>query len=610
MPRGPARAFVSAALVVLVALAATACGFGRDDEAATAGTATTVTATTAATTPSGPAFVEEDEATALPYLDGGFAPLEPPVRGGTLRLAVGEDDGCWNGLSLDPGSRALFGFVGRGLYGHPATIRTPAQTRLVATAAADMPLVTDDGRTLTIRLRPGLLFPDGSPVDAAAVKRSLEYMLDPRTQCPGGGPVALGAFEALVGLDTYLADVAVDDPAAADAAADRGIAGIEAVDAGTLVLRLVQPDPWLPYALAEPWALLRAPDAPRGTTAAATDLLGPYRIADYSPGALLAVEREPGWEANVAAGLPERPDENLVDGAGLALGVPSATQLAQLRTGEIDLSLDGSAPVGREIAAVAADPALRDRLFSTPADTVGYLVLRADRGPLADPALRQAVDLAVDRRRVARRLGGPLAAAAWSQLLPADLMAAEARTVEPPRPRAARARVRAAAEGAAPALTVTSASDAVSVRIASAIVRDLRGVGFGVARTEVPPGAYAAYLRDPGADYDVAIAAWGPAAIDASTVLGPLLVCGREMNVGGFCSTSFDERYAEIAALPLGDGRSTRFARLAATTGVEETPLVPLVQMRRVSLVSARVGNYRWGPVGLVQLGRIFLRTP
>jgi peptide/nickel transport system substrate-binding protein len=605
MPRGPARSFVSAALLVLVALGATACGFGRDEEAATAGTQVT----DAATIPLGSAFVEEDDASTLPYLDGGFPPLEPSVRGGTLRMAVGEDDGCWNGLSLGLGSQALVGFIGRGLYGHPATIRSPAQTRLLAVAAADMPLVTDDGRTLTIRLRPGLVFPDGTPVDADAVKRSLEYMLDPRTQCPGGGPVALGAFDALVGLDVYLEGVAVDDPAAADAAAARGIAGIEAPDAGTLVLRLAEPDPWLPYALAEPWAVLRAPGASRETTTAAAGLLGPYRIDSYSAGALITVERERGWEVNVAAGIPERPDENLVDAAELALGVPSATQLAQLRVGEIDLSLDGSAPAGRDIPAVADDPALRDRLFSTPADTVGFLVLRADRGPLSNPALRRAVDQAIDRRRVARLLGGPLAATPWSRLLPAGLMGAEPVAVEPVDRRAARARVRAATDGLPPALTVTSASDAASARIATAVARDLRRVGFVVTRTEVPPPSYAAYLRDPGADYDVAIAAWGPAAIDASTVLGPLLVCGSGMNVGGFCATAFDERYAEIAALPLGDARNARFARLATTTGAEEVPLVPLVQRRRVSLVSERVGNYRWGPVGLVQLGRIFLRT-
>jgi peptide/nickel transport system substrate-binding protein len=473
-----------------------------------------------------------------------------------------------------------------------------------------MPLVQDDGRALEIRLRGGLAFPDGTPVTAVAVKRSLEYMLDPRTQCPGGGPLATGYFDALVGLGDFVREVGVDDPVAADQAAERGITGIEAVNETALVLRLEASDPWLPHALAQPWAILRAPGSSRSAEGAAAGLLGPYRIVRYSPGAVLAVERESTWPANVGAGMPEARGENMIDGADLALGVPPATQLAQLRDEEIDLSLDGSAPAGPDARRLATDPDLRDRLFSTPADTLGYLVLRADRRPLSDPELRKAVNRAVDRRRLARLAGGPLVAEPWSQLVPSNLLAAEPPRVQRRDVRAARAIVRTAGEGRAVAVTVTSASDTTSSKIAASVARDLRRVGFAVARTELPPGVAPEYLLDPAAEYDIAVAVWGPAVIDAASILGPLLLCGRGANAGGFCTTNFDERYAEIATLPLGSSRSARFARLATDTALEEAPLAPLVQTRRISLISSRVGNYRWGPVELVQLTRVFLRLP
>lgn len=590
----------SAIVVLLLAALVGGCGFGGGDDPAPA-------TSTAATTESAlPDVVSPDDgAPGRDYLDGGFPPYEEPVPGGVVRAAVGDGETCWNGLSASPASRSLFGLLGRGLYGYPPTIRMPAAQRLRPEAATDLPLLDDDGRTLTVRLRAGLRFGDGTPVTAVIVKESLEFMLDPRTQCPAGGPLAAGAFDALVGLEAYVDAIARDDEA--EAAVATGITGIEVPDERTIVFRLEQPDPWFPHALAAPWAILRAPGAPRNATSPATGLLGPYRIDAYEAGARMRVARDDAWEGNRAAGMPGGAGENLIDGLDLAIAVPSATQLAQLVDGELDLSLDGSAPSMVDLPSVLDEPLLRDRLFSTPAETLVYLALRADRAPLSDERLRRAVNLAVDRRALARIAGGEVAAAPWSALLPPDLLGDQ-----PSRPfrrdlTAARRLVRRA-DPPSVRLLLTSPADATSTAIAVRVERDLEAIGFRVVRTVVTTSKYAAYIADPGAEYDLAVSAWGPSFGDASTVLGPLLVCGRGDNLGGFCDVEVDGRYAEIAASPLGNGRDSQFAAFAADLGREQVPLAVLLERRWVSLIGARVGNYRWGPVRLVDLSTLYLR--
>jgi peptide/nickel transport system substrate-binding protein len=601
---------IAAVALVAITVTLTGCGLGTSPSTGVPSgdeTRTTIVEDASAAGSGAPTAPPDDARWQKGYLDGGFAPFDAPTRGGTLRAAVDETETCWNGLGGGPGSRALFAFVGRGLYGYPPTVRAPSAQRLRPEVAADFPLVAEDGLTVTVSLRGDLVFADGTPITAAAVKESLEYMLDPRTQCPGGGPLAAGTFDAISGLDEYVGAIQDGDVAGSDSPPD-GIVGIEVVGTGSVVFRLDHPDPWFAHALAEPWAILRAPGAPRTADEVPRVLVGPYRIDRFEPGARLTVVRSDRWGDAVRAGMPQAAYENLIDGIDLALAVPPITQLARLREDALDLSLDGSAPGPSDIGVVIDDPALGARTFSTPAETLLYLALRSDRRPLSDERLRRAVNLAIDRRNVVRTVGGAVAAEPWAALLPADLIGDES-SLPYRRDRATARRLIKAATPRAPRLRLTSPADGGSVAVAATVARQLEAVGFRVSRTVVTVPDYAAYVADPGADFDLAIAGWGPSFGDASTVLGPLLICGRGDNLGRFCDLDVDVRIDEVAGVALGPSRSAQFAALAADLGREHSPLAVLVQQRRVSLISSRVGNYRWGPVGLVYLSSLYLRS-
>lgn len=84
--------------------------------------------------------------------------------------------------ALDPTTAATF--VGRTVFANMCQklYDINAQLDVVPQLAASLPAVTDGGRTYTIRLRPGILFNDGTPFTAAAVKTTLDrYLTNPQS---------------------------------------------------------------------------------------------------------------------------------------------------------------------------------------------------------------------------------------------------------------------------------------------------------------------------------------------------------------------------------------------------------------------------------------------
>ncbi|KPM54424.1 ABC transporter substrate-binding protein [Frankia sp. R43] len=131
-----------------------------------------------------------------------------PVAGGEARiLALSEPS------SLDPvvsGNNAVIaGVIGNALYG--SLMIDDAAGKVVYRMAESFE-TTDKGASFTLKLRPGLLFSDGTPLDAAAVKFNWDRFRDPANR------------------STYLADGSL-------------IASTEVVDDVTLKATMVSPVP-------------------------------------------------------------------------------------------------------------------------------------------------------------------------------------------------------------------------------------------------------------------------------------------------------------------------------------------------------------------------------
>ena len=537
------------------------------------------------------------------YLNGGFPAAVTPTKGGTLKMAMNDNIDCWNGLSYYGISWSVFYFMARGLYGYPNTVTAPATDQMEPELAADMPSVSSDGLTYTVKLRSGLTFPDGSPVTSKDVKATFEYMLDPNIQCATGGPPASGYYSGIVGESEYS-----DAMTKSKGKKNPGISGIKVVDDLTTSFTLAKPDGSFPRALAMAWAFIVPASTPHKKTDTPPPYVGPYKISDYQLDKSVTIVREPTWDKNVAAGVPQADNENNIDGINAAIGVPDETQFAQLKNNELDMTFDGSAPSGSEIPATANDPAYKSRFFSTPDAAVDYAVFKTDKPPFDNVQLRQAVNYALDRDAIVKVIGGKLSRSAWSQILSQNLLADQPTDVYTMDVEKAKQLVKDSGVPTPINITLANFSDAPAPQVSAAMKEALEAVGFKVTVKALSADVYYGFLADPKSDYNIGVAGWGEDYADAITYYGPLLLCGQGSNYGQFCDKTFDSKVGQINLLPPGADRTGQFAQLSTDTAKNLAPWATLDLRRKVSFISDRLGNYIWGPGKQFYFASYFLK--
>ena len=217
----------------------------------------------------------------------------------------------------------------------------------------------EDGRALTLRLREGVVFHDGTRFDAEAVRFNLDRSL------------TLRASRRRTEIE----------------AIDR----IEAVDPMTVRLVLKQPSVPLLAALSDRAGMMVSPAAAGEGFARAPVCAGPYRFVEHRPQDRLVLERFAGhWRA------AEYRFDRLV-----FRPIPDSTvRLLNLRSGAVDL-IERLGPT--DVAQVRAERGLA----LTEVTGLGYFNLTFNlAGPDAHPVLaaqaaaRQAVGLALDREAI------------------------------------------------------------------------------------------------------------------------------------------------------------------------------------------------------------------
>ena len=190
------------------AIAIAGCGGGDDGSSSSSGT---------------PAQSESDNPTEQLFAGSATANLKDPAqgkKGGTLTvLSAGDVD------FLDPGKTYYTYTIGiinalhRGLYAYlPQDASKP-----VPDLAADMPQISKDGRTVTVKLRKGVMFSD--PVDREVTSADVKYAIE-------------RAFTAAVSngyVQTYFGDLIGAPKAPGDY---RPVNGIQTPDKHTIVFKL------------------------------------------------------------------------------------------------------------------------------------------------------------------------------------------------------------------------------------------------------------------------------------------------------------------------------------------------------------------------------------
>jgi len=213
---------------------------------------------------------------------------------------------------------------------------------------------TPDGKVYTFRLRPGVTFSDGSPLDAEVVKFAFD-----RARAP---------------TSTNKAKKAVWD----------NVSSVTAHDARTVILTLNNADAALPFRLGENTAVILHP---KTAAQAATQPVGtgPYKLESWSKGSAVTLARWDGHREAARAKLRRVTFRFIND--------PSA-QVAALLAGDID----GMPRFGalQALAQFRSDPRFTVEVGSTAGK--GLLAINNRRKPFDDVRVRRAIAHAIDRK--------------------------------------------------------------------------------------------------------------------------------------------------------------------------------------------------------------------
>ncbi|MEO8281148.1 MAG: ABC transporter substrate-binding protein, partial [Ideonella sp.] len=207
-------------------------------------------------------------------------------------------------------SRTVVSHIFDGLYKYDHLARP---YKVVPNVAAAMPEVSDDFKTWTVRIRPGIRFADdpafkGKPRELVAEDfvYSFKRFFDPINKS-----AAHAAFKELgvLGIDA-LREQALSRKQAFDY--DRPIEGLRAIDRYTLQFRLAKPRPRLLFALAEGNVFAavarevveaygeRIMEHPVGS--------GPFRLVEWRHSSRIVLERNPNFRELFYDALPNADD--------------------------------------------------------------------------------------------------------------------------------------------------------------------------------------------------------------------------------------------------------------------------------------------------------------
>jgi peptide/nickel transport system substrate-binding protein len=222
----------------------------------------------------------------------------------------------------------------------------------------------DGGKRWTFKLRQGVTFSDGTPLDAAAVKASFDRLLDPK-----GKSAALPAFETILSPG-----------------------GVSVVDAGTVAFTLDRQFSDFPYLVSAGNynAVILKSDYAGDFTKAAIGT-GPFLLKSYdsATGASL-VRNEKYWDT----GKP------LLDGVEVKFYADDQADLLALQGGDIDAQILSRPLLAQPLGATGAVT-----VDSVKGTGVTVLTLRVDQAPFDKKEVRQAVAYGLGRPDILQSIG-------------------------------------------------------------------------------------------------------------------------------------------------------------------------------------------------------------
>ena len=310
----------------------------------------------------------------------GVVGAQEPVSGGSLTVVFSSEWGV-----LDPAANT--NTFGRNImqFIYDPLLRKHPTSGAIGPGLAESFSFSDDGTVITLSLRQGVTFHDGTPFNAEAVRFSFERISDPELASPWAAAI-VGPVEAIETPDEYTVVMTLKEPFAPylDSLTQIGLAPVS------------------PAAVAEHGADYGL--NPVGT--------GPFRFVSTSPDEEVVMARNEDY--NWAPDYYEHQGPAYLEELIALHAGEDSTRMALVETFEVDVVYS---PLASQLPFFQEDP---DFYVPTAARTgvPRILVLNTETFPFDDAATRRAVAWAVDRERILNEVFGGIGAVPQAILTP------------------------------------------------------------------------------------------------------------------------------------------------------------------------------------------------
>ena len=261
--------------------------------------------------------------------------------------------------------------------------------------AKEMPKISNDGKTYTLFLRPGLKYSDGTPVKASDFRFAVERMIELNS---GGSPFYLkivGAEEFAKTKKGPISGIKTDDKSGEIAIELEGPSGTFTNELGLMFVAPLPQDTPVEDLSGNP---------PPGT--------GPYVITKSQPGKGWEYARNPYWAKDNGKAMPEYP-EGVVDHAKMTVIRNPETQVDDIEQGTYQW-MQNPPPASRYAEVKENFEGTQFRI--EPTISTYYFWMNTQKPPFDDVKVRQAVNYAVDAKALERIYAGQIVAT--QQILP------------------------------------------------------------------------------------------------------------------------------------------------------------------------------------------------
>ncbi|WP_424211660.1 ABC transporter substrate-binding protein [Streptomyces sp. BI20] len=375
------QVLAATAVAAALALTATACG-GGDSDGGSKGA------------PKGPGFDAAVNAVANPSTE----------KGGDLRLWSPQDVDY-----LDP-ARAYYGWVWnlQRLYVRQllAYDSKPGKdgTKVVPDLAEALPVVSNDGKTYTLKLKDGVKFEDGTPITSKDVKYGIERTF--AQDVLSGGPTYL--IDILDQGQKYPGPYKDTDP-------DKlGLKSVQTPDDKTIVFNLATANSDFPYLLAMPTSSPVPKAKDNGATYTNKPVAtGPYKIESFTASKGAKFVRNDQWDPKT-----DKIRTALPDTVTYTYTTNPDDMDQRLISGDIDLAVDGTGMQQAGKNKVLKDPKLKASADNPFTGYIRYFAFPQTVAPFDNIECRKAVIYAADPKSLQTARGGPTSGDLGANMLP------------------------------------------------------------------------------------------------------------------------------------------------------------------------------------------------